>query len=255
MNPKETAFLIHVWYEDVFFSKIVPFVIQHVNDVDIYINFVKEKTHPTFIEETREKFPNATITFSENPGRDIRGYMNMLSCIYEKGITYKNYVFIHTKTQIDSFGQRCLHSLLTHTIGSKETLNASLALINQTNYAMSGSHEFLTKGFWTEEEKNKTFDVLKRLGVKTRDVTFIAGTMFIVRASIVDKHLRKPGAIELFSADFVEDGTKHSGWHHAWERVFGTLVIEEGLKIFPCDNSKIHSFINQTYVPTDTLQN
>jgi hypothetical protein len=250
MNHKETAFLIHVWYEDVFLNKIAPFVSQHVNDVDIYINMVNGKAHHSFIEEVQSRFPAATITFSENPGRDIRGYMNMLSYIYEKDITYKNYVFIHTKTQIDNFGKRCLQSLLTHTIGSPETLKASLQMIDQTSYGMSGSYEFVTKGFWTDEERSKTLNVLKRLGVKTRNVTFIAGTMFIVRASIIDKYLRTPDAIKTFSADFVEDGRKHSGWHHAWERVFGTLVIEEGLEIFPANKSKLHS-----YVSADTIQN
>jgi len=249
-----TAFLIHVWYEEVFTEKIVPFVIQHIDDVDLYINFVKGKTSLEFVEEIREKFPSATITFSENPGRDIRGYMNMLSYIYENKITYKNYVFIHTKTQIDSFGQRCLQSLLKHTIGSKETLNAALKMIDQTVYGMAGSHEFVQEGFTNDEERRKTFDILERLNIEPGRNKFVAGTMFIVRASIIDKYLRKPGAIEMFSADFVEDNKKNGGWHHAWERVFGTLVVAEGLEILPVNKNKIQTLVNQTYVSTDTLQ-
>lgn len=235
---KDTAFLIHVFYEDAFMNVIAPYVEKHVNDIDLYINLVKGKNSEGYIESVRERFPTATILFSENPGRDIRGYMNMLSHIYEKQTTYQNYVFIHTKTQVDSFGQRCLKSLLDNTVGTPQTFSQCLETIKEgSKYGMAGSQEFLTRGFWTEEERVKTFNVLKRLDVQTRDVTFIAGTMFIVRASIIDKHLRKENAIEEFTKDFVEDGIKHSGWHHAWERVFGTLVIEEGLEIYPSNNN------------------
>jgi hypothetical protein len=231
---KDTAFLIHVFYESTFMNVIAPYVEKHVNDIDLYINFVKDKNSESFVNLVKERFPSAVVVFSENPGRDIRGYMNMLSYIYKNQKAYQNYVFIHTKTQVDGFGQRCLRYLLENTVGSTQILSRCLKEIQEgTKYGMAGSQEFLTKGFWTEEERAKTFDVLARLDVKTRDVTFIAGTMFIVRASIIDKHLRKDNSIEEFSKDFEENGIKHSGWHHAWERVFGTLVIEEGLEIYP----------------------
>lgn len=233
---KDTAFLIHVFYEEVFMKVIAPYVEKHIDDVDLYINLVIGNNSGSYIKSVKERFPSAVILFSENPGRDIRGYMNILSYIYEKELKYTNYMFIHTKTQKDASGKNCLKSLLDNTVGSKKTFGNCIKIIQEgSNYGMVGSRDYLTKGFHTKEERTKTLDILRRLGSQEQDATFIAGTMFMIRSSIVDKHLRKCGVIPSFTKDFVENGAKNSGWHHAWERVFGTIVYEEGLEIYPYD--------------------
>jgi lipopolysaccharide biosynthesis protein len=233
-----TAILVHIWYEDVFLDKIYPRIVQHNGSVDFYFNFVKSNISSTCVETIQKSFNNYKITYSENPGRDIRGYMNMLSEIYKEDKNYKNYIFLHTKTNIDSFGVACLETLLLSTVGTVKTLQTVQNILEESQeYGMVGSATMFASGFYTEGERSKSLNIADRLGIQKDKVNFIAGTMFAVKAEIIDKFLRKPGVIERFCKDFVEDGIKHSGWHHAWERVFGMLVYDCGQKILPYDRS------------------
>lgn len=231
-----TAILVHVWYEDVFINKIFPRIVQHNGKVDFYFNFVESKVSENCVRTIEDNFINYKITYSPNPGRDIRGYMNMLSEIYKDNKTYKNYVFLHTKTNENKSGENCLEILLRSTVGTPKTLSNVIKILEHKHeYGMVGSKDLLKKGFFTDEEKIKGFDIADRLGIQKDTVKFIAGTMFAVKAEIIDRYLRKPRVIEEFNKDFVENGKKHNGWHHGWERVFGMLVYDSGQMIFPYD--------------------
>ena len=230
----KTAFLVHIWYEDVFIEKIYPRILQHNGTADFYFNFVKHNVSQRALEMIQSSFENFHITYSDNPGRDIRGYMRMLEHIYEKGSSYENYVFLHTKTNVDFAGVQSLENLLHGTVATPEILNNVLGILNTNNlYGMVGSGKQLLCGFFTEDEKYKAFNIAERLGLQKKEPNFIAGTMFAVKSSIIDKYLRKDGVIEEFCKDFVENGVKHSGWHHGWERVFGMIVYDSDMKIFP----------------------
>ena len=226
----KTAILVHVWYEDVFLNVIAPKLAIHKN-VDLYINFVKRHNSNSFIQQVKEMFPAAVILFSDNPGRDIRGYLNCLSYIYHEDKQYDNYIFVHTKTNENDHGKRMLENLLRGIIQDEETLRQGTELVKE-RYGMVGAVNYVQNTFFTQEEKLKTINILKRLGCNKFDVKFVAGTMFNVSAAIIDHYLRKPGIIEDFNNDFYEDSLKHSGWHHAWERVFGTMVIDYGKDIY-----------------------
>jgi sulfur carrier protein ThiS len=140
-------------------------------------------------------------------------------------------VFLHTKTNIDQSGSMQMHYLINDILGSRDILQKALTVLLQEKNGMVGSGRYLAEGFYTYEESRKAHDIIKRLGLTVNRVVFIAGTMFIVKAEILDKYLRNDGVIEIFCNDFYEDGTKNSGWHHAWERVFGMLVSIAGKQV------------------------
>jgi lipopolysaccharide biosynthesis protein len=230
---EKTAFLIHVWYFDVFEKNIEPKLLAYKDTATFFFNFVKSNVDESLVERIQKTYPKSTILYSENPGRDIRGYFNMLNYIYQENLNFDNYVFLHTKNQhLGQEAVRCLKSVLRDTVQYPQTFETLLALLDSNQkLGMISSHEMIREGFWTEEEEIKTYHILNHFGFNPSKVTFFEGTMFIVKAKIIDKFLRIPKNLQFFTDMFYENGVKHSGWHHAWERVFPSLVIADGYEI------------------------
>jgi lipopolysaccharide biosynthesis protein len=238
---KENAVLFHIYYEDAY-QVVQPFLEKVQDQADLIFNFVEGKAN--FLDRVKADFPQAVILFSKNPGRDIRGYLNCLSYVYESQKNYRNYFFVHTKTQKDSFGKRSLSFLVNSTLGS---MKAALAELEKPEVGMVGSGDFIYTGFYDKDTAAKSVILCERLeidlppwnfvssqpSINYWEPSFVAGTMFAVKAEVIDFYLRKPGLVEEICQDFVEDGRSYGGWHHAWERIFGLMVYARNMRISP----------------------
>ncbi len=241
---RETAFIVHIWYHDVFEKHIEPHIHQYRNSSSFFFNFVKGNESPSLVEYIKTTYKNSVILYSENEGRDIRGYFNCLSYINKNNLSFESYVFLHTKNQ--HLGPRavtCLKSTLRDTVQYPETLVSALEILkHDDSVGMIGSHEMKQEGFWTDEEKIKTYYILNEFGYAPDKIEFFEGTMFIVKAKIFDKFFRSQKVIDKYVGMFYEDGSKHSGWHHAWERVFPTLVTIEGYDLMAFNSNETKEY-------------
>lgn len=183
-------------------------------------------------------FPT-TVYIVENCGYDVGPFIYFLNHI--KPEEYDFIIKIHTKS--DKSGDDTLinkkylnrkfwsEQLVDALIGSKKIFERNLrAFIKDQTIGMIGSKYCITSQYKNGPLiENKANEVMQKLGSKMRlPITFVAGTMFMVRGKILQK-LRGAYKIEDFA---VTDGKIKDGTlAHAMERVFGCMVTAEGYKI------------------------
>ena len=133
---------------------------------------------------------------------------------------------------------------MNSTLGS---MKAALAELEKPEVGMVGSGDFIYTGFYDKDTAAKSVILCERLeidlppwnfvssqpSINYWEPSFVAGTMFAVKAEVIDFYLRKPGLVEEICQDFVEDGRSYGGWHHAWERIFGLMVYARNMRISP----------------------
>ena len=237
-HDKKIAVLVHCYFIDILMDEIIPRLLPLRNDAFFYFNFVKGRETPEALTTIKRSFKNFQITFTDNPGRDIRGFLYILNSIYSQKKTYDYYLFLHTK--------KSLHGIESGTIWRNRLLNGTVANTKKIEQILSKFEDDPTigmisskiqhlKGHGSEEEKIKLEKCFEKFGMIKRINEFIGGTMFWVRAPILDQYFNKSGLLEEIVQDFTEDGIPHSGWHHAFERLFGSMVMELEYQISHCD--------------------
>lgn len=227
------------------------------NSFDLFVTLSNKDDE--LIEQIQKSYPQAKIKVIENRGYDIGPFIYFLHQIDLS--KYDLILKLHTKNdkgnKIIRLNNRQLtrycwsHLLIDSLIKDKKTINKNLVAFEQkTTLGMIGSNYLLCSvkknsipsvfsGF--EEEMFKLFPKDKQ----RQDYHFIAGTMFFVRAKLLEKVKEKYH----FSSFEKTDGRKRDGTlAHILERAFGAIVIQQGFVIEGFDFSiglclnKIFSF-------------
>ena len=231
---KDVCVLIHVYYADLL-PELIAFA-QNFRDVsfDVYVNVVDEIWTPEIHATLRELCPGAFVMLSNNFGRDIGGHMRLLEQI---DLTrYDMFALMHTKksphmpTEAGEFWRR---DLLAAFAGSPETAAECVATI-KTNprIGLIGSKAWRSQQLGRNGlQYERLLDILGVQGAN-RDVDYVGGSMFLLRASVAARLIGALRHIEFESgADrdhaFYIDGQVE----HGVERAVSALVREMGLEI------------------------
>lgn len=175
---------------------------------------------------------DAKIIQLKNVGYDVYPFIHVLGILNLDDYDY--IIKIHTKKPLKYENYPCLRSILISSIlGSYDVFQNNLNLLEQNkNIGMIGCANLL---FDIEDESVENIPVtntlLKRLAITKREGAFIAGTMFMVRAHLMNKIKELNLQLEEFKYN-CQNKTLDSGTlAHAMESVLGVVVLDQGYAI------------------------
>ncbi len=235
------AILIHVFYLDIW-QEIQTYLANIQTPYDLYIT-VPQGTHEEDIIDIFKKTPDIHIYMTENRGRDVLPFLQVMQIIGTD--TYEYICKLHTKKTADSaVGNVWRQLLYFDLLGSNETVNNIVDLFeNQTDIGMiTGKNTILDSETYMYDNRPK-IELLKReLHIDSNtSYPFAAGTMFWVRPKLLTN------LIALFQEEKLnfedEMGQTDNTLAHAIERLFGLLCQESTLYIAqsPASYTKLSS--------------
>lgn len=241
-RTEKIAVLVHCYFMDVLMHTVLPKLLPLSKYADFYFNFIEKNdivNQKMAIELIKNNFINYTINYTKkNIGRDINGQFNNLKSIYESDKSYDFYLFVHTKksTHLNrSAAKNWVDNLLNDTVGNYDVINKILDdFKNNKKLGIVGSKNdlFKTLKVMFSANKEKYYKICEILNVdKTIDSYFIAGTFFWSRAEIIDYYFKDNDNLKIISSNFDESGLLDGDWHHAMERIYGTLCYSLGYTI------------------------
>ena len=226
-SARPLCVLAHVYYPELW-DELSEYLSNLPEETwDLYVNLVDTSFSQGLIMRIRETFPSARIYISENVGRDIGGFCQLLRNLRMED--YRLFCLVHTKKS-PHMGkgevQLWRRKLLTPLMGTRERAveNIKLMLMHD-EIGLIGSLQCR----YTELNDNpkKYFELLTRLGVseESSDVEFLSGTMMFVRREVLQRVAEVASDIPFENGEdkslaFHRDGQ----WAHAVERAFGAVV-------------------------------
>jgi hypothetical protein len=212
-------------------------LIQLKDHGDFFFNLMEGKASPEIRERLQNNFSGCTVIMSENRGRDAMGFLRCLNYVYENDLSYSYYCFIHTKVSLHDGGEH-IERMLRHTVGSKELFLNNINILNDNDdVGMIGDPDSFCVGHYNEEGLVKGKALIQRFGIKTDKCYFVGGTVFLVKSYIFDKYLKNIELLQQSQDELYENGMPHSCWQHAWERMFGIMVVDQEKKIVGIKNN------------------
>ena len=225
--------LAHVYYPDLW-----PELCTYIDNLppasyDLYVNLVDATFSQELLTAVRTAYPAARVYISENIGRDIGGYFQLLSNIRMED--YAAFCLLHTKRSphmAPGEVQRWRRKLLMPLLGSPERASENLELMCADDAIGQLGAEACR---YTELNDNpeKYFDALKRLDIHedTAHVEFLSGTMMLVRSEVLRRVFEGLRDVPFEAGDggslaFHRDGQ----WAHAVERAIGAVVRDMGYR-------------------------
>ncbi len=225
--------LAHVYYPDLW-----PELCTYIDNLppasyDLYVNLVDATFSQEMLAAVRTAYPVARVYISENIGRDIGGYFQLLSNIRMED--YAAFCLLHTKRSphmAPGEVQRWRRKLLMPLLGSPERASENLERMCADGAIGQLGAEACR---YTELNDNpeKYFDALKRLDIheNTAHVEFLSGTMMFVRSEVLRRVFEGLRDVPFEAGDggslaFHRDGQ----WAHAVERAIGAVVRDMGYR-------------------------
>lgn len=227
---------IHIYYE--FLWPELKSCLKNIEDYNHQIVVTLVKENLKLQEDILSSFPNAKIEIVENLGFDLGPFIHVLN---EVNLDDYSYVIkLHTKRDIptkESFawfaGPRWRNALLKF-IKTKENFKKVVnAFESNPDIGMHGPNISTFNKLCDDHVAYKeTNNFISSFGLPHMKYKFVAGTMFMVRASLLKLLLN----LNLTQKDFEIPDDSHEGCQvaHKLERFCGYLVINQGKKIVDC---------------------
>ena len=189
-----------------------------------YINLVNKL-------ENLNIYDNIYITYSNNKGMDIGGFITSYKKKINLGINYNFILKLHTKTN-DSWRFSLLYAIL----GNNKIIDISYNKIKQKNIGIVGSHSI---NYYGLKIQNYTKKYIKYFNIK-KDFrsNFIAGTIFWIKGDILNFYLNDLELLDkiydefpyYYNGSLIREGGGE-GLPHAFERLFGIFSENLGFEV------------------------
>ena len=241
-TSKKIAVLIHFYYIDLW-KEFDLYLKKIKSDFDLYINLVEGSTDIVnlinFKKTILKKYPNAKVFISDNKGMDIGGTFNILEYILKIDKRYDLFLKLHSKKSIHSASEEHGNTWRKELI--KPLLdNSIMSMFDNNSIGMVGSKKWHIKTrinkrltFMSNLQFIKQYHKLLKLKLTENDIEFIGGTMFWISGDIIYKTFTQQLLINIRNEFEYGKFTDHNSPSrtHAFERIFGSIVISLKKKI------------------------
>lgn len=234
------AVLVHLYYEDGF-DQIKEELKNLPNDHTQFLfnisgeNLKKDE----LIQKIAAQFPKAIVTVSPNKGKDIGGKLVLISTCLQMTSAFDFYILLHDKqSPHSSFGQGWRKKLFR--IINPYAIDKIISIFEeQEKVGMVSSSEFIINEY---NHKSHSFEsnnnhILKNLlqhyALSPVSYDFVGGTMFWVRAVIINDFFRKYNPLGIRSTLETGNVLDHDKGTvtHAWERMLSWIVLDKQFTI------------------------
>lgn len=241
---------VHVFYNQMYYElKKYLFNIREYN-ADYIFTFVEEYT--SIFEDIKKTFKNSKILVVPNLGYDLGPFIYVLNKVVLDEYSY--IIKLHTKRDLPVYnpfslykGQRWRNFLLSFIKTESNFDKVIQCLEKNSNIGMHGSCAFiLNKKYDGNSSRHYFEDYLLQRNLPLIDYSFVAGTIFVVRASLM-KMLQDLN-LDIKNFEFPDLSHKSVQFAHVIERLCGYIVLAQGYKIVDCtynmDSHYIYSILN-----------
>ncbi|MBS1603554.1 MAG: glycosyltransferase [Bacteroidetes bacterium] len=195
---------------------------------------IKEK----IVEDIRRTFNNAYALITSNVGKDVGGKMALIDLYLTLGLSSDYIILLHDKQSPQTLVGDSWRKNLLKILDRRNTPHILHLFENDQKIGVIGAKEHIinewdnnTQKFRHNDDLVKTY--LKKYNIRLQHHEYISGTMYWMRASIIESFFKKNNPIELRSE--LEAGNvldNHgSTIAHTWERMFCWLGANQGYKI------------------------
>lgn len=225
---------LHIYYPHLYkeLREYVSNISPH--KFDLFVTMVEE--HSDIISDIKATFSNAKIEIVENRGYDVGPFIRVLNQVNLDDYSYV--VKLHTKRDMakgsllhyfDVSGSKWRNYALDFISTANKFKYCIQEFEKNNNLGMvSNYHLIFNKELYDKNAKKEVIQLLNKLGYQDTAYGFVAGTMFVVRAKLLNPLLR----LQLNIKDFDIPDKKHSSTlAHTIERLLGCLVLIEKQKI------------------------
>jgi Rhamnan synthesis protein F len=238
------AIVAHVYYEDAW-ADIAGVLKRLIMPFDLIVTTVRGNDR--LVETVSREFPEAHVIVTENRGRDVRPFLELL----ETGRLdrYRYICKIHGKKSSDGgrlsylgalWRRRLLFDLLAgpgiadSIVRAFET-DASVGMIGPRAFRLP-SRTVPLEPSWGKNGP-KVLELAAKMGVSSEQfhLDFYGGSMFWVRPEA----LRPLRELSLAGAFPEEQGLLDGGLEHAIERLFSTAAVLAGFKLADSDGYEV----------------
>ena len=228
--------LVHL---HLFYQNMLPEMLALIRNLDGYdydLFATVVNASPETLAELRRFKSEVTIIDVENRGYDVAPFIKVLQLA---DLSRYDYVIkLHTKQNLKhrawlkniSFVGDGWRKLLVGFMSSKEQLRRTLALFRNPDVGMVSHYNLILEAGREDKLANARADkMLSEMGLRTEQRQFVAGTMFIVRADLLQPLKDCPCRMDNFEPynKEVPGGTLA----HVYERMFGYVVSAQRHKI------------------------
>ena len=235
------AIVVHIYYEDIW-ADIAGVLKRLTIPFDLIVTTVPGRER--LVEAMRRDFPHAEIAVTENRGRDVRPFVELL----ESGRLdqYRYVCKIHGKKSADggrmpylgALWRRRLFFDLLGAPGIAETIlqtfenDESVGMIGPRAYRLPSPTASLAPS-WGTNNRAMVLEIATAMGIAPEQfrLDFYGGTMFWVRPEA----LRPVRELRLAATFTPEKGLVDGDVGHAVERVFSTAVVVAGYRLVDSD--------------------
>ncbi len=216
-------------------------------EIDLYVNIsINEKEelekieYKSLIEKINKNqlFKNIYITDSDNRGMDIGGFFISCCKMFDMGLKYDSVIKIHSKTN-DSWRFAMLYALL----GNEKIIKHNMELIKDNKIGMIGNNVLSINNVLSVNQRSYKYIFTYMDYFKIKETTnlghFVPGTIFWIKGDVLDIHFTKELILKCYN-EFDQNYcgslvNNREGKPHAFERFFGVMVNDIGLKTVPFD--------------------
>ena len=226
---------LHAYYQD-----MIPEILSYIQilppeDYELFVTLNQKN------QQTRELIlknnPKAQIQIVSNRGYDLAPFLSVI-----KQVNLNNYDFVlklHTKRDLPApaelpscrFQKDEWRNCLLGFLRSSEIFSDTLKMFEKFPQIGMISHRnlLMVSGKEDREANRRAAEIMQLMGLRIAKKQFVAGTMFICRAKLMQPLQKLPYT----DKDFDVPMANHQGGTlaHALERVLGWMILAQGYKI------------------------
>ncbi|MBS1736087.1 MAG: hypothetical protein JSS98_05705 [Bacteroidetes bacterium] len=235
------ALLIHIYYHESW-EKIFREQLYSLKDYSplIMINLCLDIPGSKDLTRTiKNDFPEALITTTPNKGKDIGGKLALINLFLDTRQAADYIVFLHDKISPHSITGDQWRTTLFSIINQKNITGILKEFTNNKKAGILGAKNFIKNEYDTKKEawettnSEKLEEMISMYHLKVTDHTFVAGTMFWVRSSIIRNFFTKFSPLDC--RKLLEEGDptdQYEGTYtHSWERILCWLANDQQYSI------------------------
>jgi len=191
------------------------------------------------IHSIRNEFPEAFIITTPNKGRDIGGKLALTDFYVKAELQSDQIVFLHDKQSHHWFAGESWRQKLFEIIEPGKIKAILEKYQNDPKTGIIGTRDFIKNEFDKKTKEFKTTnnrkikELISVYNLKLNDYRFVAGAMFWVRSSILERFFSIHSALSC--REMLEEGNftdQFEGTYtHSWERIFCFLANDQGYSI------------------------
>lgn len=220
LTGDKIAVLFHVFY-----LEVIEEICSYINTlppVDVYVNIVSngkdDVNNMQNLIEKNLKSHNIKIFKSENRGRDIGGFVNLLHQI--DLLKYSKIFLVHTKKSPhlkENTSKVWRKNLLSAILENNEVAYNTIKLLDTYGIVCTSKHISRSMGSNAEYFR----DLLSKMSIKNTELEFLSGTMFACRSDVLIPIKEILKFMDFEKGDFNNLNFNTDGQlAHAVERVF-----------------------------------